>query len=305
MGNGAREEFRSIYVLVKEDTDFTRSVKALWEGRLPQGDPLRELLEPHDLRGEVAAWGAVPHLTVLDARTTADPEAFACAVRGVCRRSPRPTIRPEGLAVLGRNSLVVRCASPELEDLRAALAEAVQHLIVRARLTDEEFQRAAWWIRRVGQDVAGNLALLEEARQRYLQAGAPPLPSARHFRLGYLVRLVKDIQAAGNDRAAREDNLRYFLIRGGEPFWHAHRGTLHVTIASLTGGRALTSFSEALQKRILADLDSFEPDAVAIMGEDPDQSVTVAVWDALTETVIEETRPGFKVMGYAEFASPQ
>ena len=44
---------------------------------------------------------------------------------------------------------MARYGSPELERLRLALVEATRDLIVRAPLTDEEFQRAAWWVRRV------------------------------------------------------------------------------------------------------------------------------------------------------------
>ena len=113
--------------------------------------------------------------------------------------------------------MVARYCSPALEQLRLALVEATCDLIVRARLTDEEFQRAAWWVSRVDHQVKQKLETLEQARRLYQRTGSPPLPGARSFRLNYLVRLVRQCGRAGPDQAVAERNLRHFLDHG-EPF---------------------------------------------------------------------------------------
>src|SRR5262249_30034091 len=105
------DTLRSVYV-VAEEGEFAADIRAFLAKALPAGDPLRRLVEPEDLRGEVTAWGEMPHWTVLDALTTADARAFAEVVAAVVAVCPRPALTALGLAVWGKNALVLSCASP-------------------------------------------------------------------------------------------------------------------------------------------------------------------------------------------------
>jgi hypothetical protein len=302
--------FRAVYILA--EGPYADWVHSFWADTLPADDPLQALRRPHDLRGEVQAWGGA-HWTLLDALTTTAPATFDAVVRKVCAAFDPPTITPEALAlrVWGKGSLVVHCSSPAVDELRAALLQAVHPLITRVRLTDEEFQRAAWWIRQVcGADagrLAANLAALDRARQTYRQAGSPPLPSSRYFRLGLLVRLVKNRdQADGERRASRDAALHHFLARGEPPWCYLLSGSLHTTIASgLADDQPLDRLpAAAIEARVRKLLDSYRPGRVALMGLDEASPTEVLVRDGLTDTFVPETRPNFHVVGWAEFRQP-
>ena len=306
------DTFRSVYVMAKEAA-FGRWVRRFWRGRSPRSDPLWHLLHPRDSRGEVTAWGDSPHWTVTDALTVVDPEAFGRIVKGVCRLCPRPTLEPKGLRLLPGGpvlgtSLVVSCRAPALEPIRRVVLDATSHLVARQPLADEEFQRAEWWVRQVGKAVKANLAALWDAREQYLAAGAPPLPSSRHFRLGFLVRLCKALRnaATADERKSCERRVGYFLSRG-EPPWYASTGSLHVTLASglsvrcTAKQRVLDRFSKLLWPSVLEKLTAYQPEGLAIMGEYPEHAVKVHFHDFLTETLVPETRPGFKVLEWAPF----
>ncbi len=300
--------FRTVYVAA-EETDYGQWIRRFWEEASPEDDPLRQLLEPEDLRGEVMAWGDYPHWTVLDAMTTFAADEFTEIVKSVCRLALSPTIRPEGLRIYGSSALVVKCVERGLDRIRAALVVASRHLIARSQLTDEEFQRAEWWIRRINNDVSGHLGSLRAARRQYLENGCPPLPNSRHFRLGFLVRLIKEIERA-NDGAVREAkrrHLRYFFSHG-EPHWYAGSSSLHTTIASglnvtdeANRQRQLDRFTNLLWPTVERELRSYQPRYLVIMGEDPENTKPVHFFDWLTETFVEEERPGFKEIGRAEF----
>jgi hypothetical protein len=302
--------FRAAYILA--EGPYADWVHSFWEGTLPPGDPLQKLREPQDLRGEVQAWGGA-HWTLLDALTTTAPAAFDEVVRRVCASFPPPTIRPENLAlrVWGKGSLVIQCSSPAVDELRGALLQAVHPLITRVRMTDEEFQRAAWWIRQVcgaePERLSANLAALDCARQIYRQAGSPPLPSSRYFRLSLLVRLVKNRdQADADGRASREAALLHFLTRGEPPWCYLLTGSLHTTIASgLSDHHPLDRLPAAeIEERVQKLLGSYQPGRVAIMGLDEDCPTSVLVRDGLTDTFVPETRPNFHVVGWADFRQP-
>src|SRR5262249_46306721 len=138
--------YRSLYVMV-DGFPLAERLGALYEGTIAGEDPLHSLLEPDDQRGEVAAWGG-PHITLLDALTFADPDAFDRVVTGATGPTMSPVIGPRDLALFGGGSLVIRCASPELDNLRDRLTRATRPLVARQPLADEEIQRACWWIDR-------------------------------------------------------------------------------------------------------------------------------------------------------------
>jgi hypothetical protein len=62
---------------------------------------------------------------------------------------------------------------------------------------------------------------------------------------------------------------------------------------------------EQLWPAIKSNLGAYQPDYLAIMGEDPGNTVAVHFFDWLTETYVEEERPGFKIVDRAVFASPE
>jgi hypothetical protein len=299
-------EYRAVYAMV-EDTPFDGWVRGLWQGDLPVDDPLRCLLGPDDLRGEVAAWGGV-HVTDLDALEITDVDAFAEIVKCICSVCPPPSLTPWDLAIFGR-ALVVTCEAPELKRVNAALMKATSHLIARAPLTDEERQRAEWWIGHVGVQVDANLQALHAACQKYLEAGSPPLPTSRHFRLGYLMRLWKELQrAAPADRESCAAGLDYFLTHG-EPAHYAVAGSPHITLASglevqdeADKQAQLAEFRQSLWQAALARLKPYRPRQLAIMGEHPTERIDVRFFDWLTETFVDENRPAFTVIDTARFA---
>lgn len=301
--------YRAVFV-VAEDTAYGRWIRRLWRGVVSRGDPLRRLLRPRDLRGEVAAWGRSPHWTVLDALTVTDPEAFASQVKAVCRLCAPPTICPLRLGFWGSTALVVECLSDALQRIYGSLVTTTRHLIARVPLADEEFQKAEWWIVKTGGDVKANLQALFGARKEYLKAGAPPLPASRHFRVGFLVRLWKEWNRASRDRRdLKAKQLRYFLSYG-EPHWYGFDGHLHTTIVSgIRAGdprdrsRQLSRFGDAIWPAVREKLGPYQPGYLAIMGEDPGNQVGVHFFDWLTESYVKETRPVFRVVDRAQFFS--
>ena len=78
-----------------------------------------------------------------------------------------------------------------------------------------------------------------------------------------------------------------------------------MTIASGLKSRSsetVDSFRNRLRESILNNFTSYTPCRLAILGEDPDQPVTVQFNDALTESYMPETRPCLKVIAWANFA---
>ena len=292
--------FRAAYA-IPDGIPLHARLQALYEGSISNKDPLSRLLHPVDQRGEVNAWGG-PHLTVTDALTMQPPEEFSRVVIDVCRGFDPPVVTPKGLTVWGGTALVLGCESPELESVRAALAAATRSCIERSPLTDEEIQRAQWWIRQRGHQAQDNLEHLNEALRWYAEAGSPPLPASRHFRLGFLVRLAKELHHAKPDaRSSRERALFHFL-HYGEPPWYATASSLHLSLASgLVPETDTEKLKRHLEPSVLADFPSLHLSRLAIMGEDPISPVTVRFFDWLTETPVEEVRPGFRVIAWAEF----
>lgn len=304
--------FRAAYV-VDEETEFGQRLRRFWDGTSGRDDPFRQLLEPEDLRGEVTAWGDAPHWTVLDAMTTCAPDEFADVIKSVCRLALPPTIRPKRLQIYGSSALVVECVEQGLSHLRAALVATTRHLIARSQLADEEFQRAEWWFRRIGKDAADQPNLVERARGHYVEAGSPPLPNSRHFRLGFLARLVKEMELAKDvaERELKSKHLQHFLAHG-EPHWYVGSGSLHITVCSglkvtdaVNRQRQLEKFTSLLWPTIEQGFRSYEPRYSAIMGEDPEATRPVHFFDWLTGTFVEEERPGFKELDCAAFGHVQ
>jgi hypothetical protein len=111
-------------------------------------------------------------------------------------------------------------------------------------------------------------------------------------------------RAEEKERESRANSLQYFLSNG-EPPWYASSGGLHTTIASGLRGdceERLNDLEKLLQPAIESKLGSYKPRYLAIMGEDTNNVVTVHFFDWLTETYVEEKRPGFKVIDRANFA---
>ncbi len=290
--------------IVAEETDFGKWIGRYWDRRSSKKDPLYALLKPRDCRGECRAWGDDSHWTVLDAHVIPNVETFARIAKSICGLSKAPKLVPTGLSIFGGTSLVVKCESKQLALVMKALCRATAHLIDRTRLADEEFQRGEFLIKSVGKDVKANLAALWEARRIYLEAGSPSLPTSKHFRLGFLVRYVK--QSKNKDNHA----LQYFLTHG-EPPWYAKPGTsFHTTICSgldpkENGNGRLAKFNETILPKVKETLKDYVPEYLAIMGEDPENKVTVKFFDWLTETFFEETRPGFMIVDRAPFATTE
>jgi hypothetical protein len=298
-----RGRFLCVYAL-PEGTPIAHRLDALYQGRVPPGDPLSRLLRPVDMRGEVGAWGGV-HITLLDALTVSDPERFIRTVREICSRHRAPTVTAKDLCIWSKKSLVLRCESSALDALRADLISATHDCIERYPLSDEMIQKAEWLIRSRGANVSVNLAMLAAAVHRYDAAGAPPIPASRHFRLGFLVKLLKEAQraAAAGDQAQElaDRALSYFLERGNPP-WYATAGGLHMTLASgLTDTTDFDSLRAELEPGVVMDFQNAKLHQLAVMAEDLESTVTVQFFDWLTETPIWETRPGFKVVETAKF----
>jgi hypothetical protein len=306
------EQFRAVYLMV--EGRFAEWLEQFWSGRAPKEDALYELFHPNDMSGEVRAWSG-PHLTLLDALTTCVPDQYDTVVREVCRRHPAPTIRPIAVAVwptprieaghtLGGSSLVLRCASPELDGLQRDLVKTVRPLLCRSALADEEWQRAEWWVRQVSTTVEQDLRVLGQARAAYLTAGCPPLPSSRHFRLDRLVRLVRSLEDAPSAEHARRrhEALAHFLSCG-EPPWALEPQRLHVSIATGVAGRPLAlSLLERVESRARELFGELRPTRATIMEADESNPVTVRLSDALTRTEIDEVRPGLRVREWVPFA---
>lgn len=294
--------FRAAYALV-EGIPLAPRLEALYQGRLAGKDPLVQLLRPIDQRGEVNAWGG-PHLTLLDAMTVKDPGAFARQVKEVCRAFAPPQLTAKDLCIWHEKSLVLRFESPELEQVRAALVQATRPCIERFPLMDEEVQKARWWIEKQGHHRQIDLLQLDEALHRYAEAGSPPLPSSRHFRLGFLVKLVKGLNRAGSGQAPQRERALQHFLRFAEPPWYASSGGLHLTLASgLVDTNASESLIHSLELGLLADTPAYPLSRIAIMAEDPEIPVTVNFFDWLTETPVPEKRSPFKVLEYVSFQS--
>ena len=298
-----RGRFLSVYAL-PAGTQIADRLDALYQDRLPLGDPLDRLLRPVDMRGEVGSWGGV-HITLLDALTVSDPEGFIRAVREICSRHRAPTVTAKELCIWSNKSLVLRLESPELDAIRAELIAATHDCIERYPLSDEMIQKAEWLIRDRGVRVPENLDMLAATIHRYDEAGAPPIPASRHFRLGFLVKLIKEAQqAAAADNPARERAeraLTYFLESGNPP-WYAAPGGLHMTLASgLASSTDFDSLRAELEPGVVADFQHAKLHRLAIMAEDLESPVTVDFFDWLTETPVRETRPGFKVVDLVSF----
>jgi hypothetical protein len=299
---GGVGQYRAVYAR-PEAVPLANRLQALYDGTVRETDPLYRLLSPVDQRGEVQAWGGV-HLTILDALTVRDPNQFVDIVRKICRSIPSPTVTATGLVVWGKN-LVLKCDSPALARIRSALITATRQCLEKSPLTDEEIQRAYWWIWQRAEQPEKAIEVLSETVKRYVESGSPALPHSRHFRLNYLVHLVRRVlRAKDDDKAAHERHLKHFLEHG-EPHWYAANGALHLTIASgLVPGADAGALARDLAPGILADCPPFPLAGLAIMAEAPESPVRVRFYDELAQGfVTREARPGFKVLGCAEFAS--
>jgi len=294
------DSFLVAYVMA-EGLPMAEDLRLLYEGTIPDGHPLAQLVRPVDQRGEVAAWGG-PHWTVLDALTVHDPVAFTAIVQRLARRFQRPTIIPKNLAIFGGTALVVRCEVRGLDELRSALIRETRPLLVLTPLTDEETQRAYWWVELHDNSEKSNLKALQGALQFHREAGSPPLPSSRHFRLGFLVRLYKEWQRADDEhKPGRESRLRYYLSLG-EPPWYRGKTDFHLTLASgLTDNVPLSHYVDTLWPYITSSFQEFRPERLALLSEDKENPVSVHFYDWLTEKPIPEVRPGFKIDNWAEF----
>jgi hypothetical protein len=293
--------FRAAYA-VPEGTPLAVRLDKLYKGSLEPEDPLFQLLHPVDQRGEVNGWGG-PHLTLLDALTVTRLAEFTRIVQDVCRHFDPPEVTATSLSVWNNKALVLRCDSPGLNQARAALIEATRPCIERYPLTDEEIQRAKWWIEQRGHRAQANLQHLDQALSRYTAAEAPPLPASRHFRLGFLVKLVKDLDGASEtNRPGRESDLIHFL-KHGEPPWYASGSALHLTLASglVQTPSDLEQLRCDLEPSVLADFPHSRLQRIAIMAEAPESPVNVSFFDWLSETAVEEVRPGFKAIAWALF----
>jgi len=292
--------YRSCYVMF-EGSSLADRLAALYQGKIAEDDPLHSL---QSQRGEVASWGG-PHITLLDALTTADPDTFDRIVIKVVGGTRPPEIRPLDLALFGSSSLVILCESPDLDNFRPRLIQATRPLMTSQPLADEEVQRAYWWIDLKCPGLKGRHDLLDLALRTYRDAGSPPLPNSRHFRLGFLAKLCHERKAAAVEECEeRQARLDYFLSLG-EPPWYSRPGGLHLTIVSglkLQSGATVGPFRDQLWEAIRHDFTSYRPARLAIMGEDPERPVPVQCNDALTASYVPETRPGFKVVTWANFA---
>lgn len=292
-----RDVLRAAYVRLGDP--FGGWLRALWRGQVPDDDPLRPLVGQV---GEAAAWGDEPHITLTDALTTADPGSFADRVRAVCAAVEPVRVVPAELCLYGLGTaLVVRLESSGLASLRRALQDVTRGLVARSPLTDEEWQRAAFWIDRCGGPARDeNHRALRRARERYELVGSPPLPSSRHFRLGRLVafsRALDRAQARG-DAVAAERNLHGFLRSQGDPPWYDGADGLHATIAS-----GLSPDDDEGARRLLRNLwpeverrlPPVSLEEVVVMGEG-EESIEVGFFDFLTESYLTERRPKLVVV---------
>jgi len=300
--------YAAIYAIL-DDGEYSRWIEDYWFRAVRSGDPLFRLRDPVDLRGEVAAWGPHPHFTGLDALLISSPAAFREIAEGICSQCEPPALHPECLAVLG-NALAVKCASPALAEIRRALIEATSHLIERTALADEEWQRGEWWIDRVSENPGPRRELLSQARQLYTEAGCPPLPTSRHFRLGFLLHLVKRAGESSHGSNASPAGLQYFL-QHGQPPWYGSGAdfAFHTTIASglriadrSDRARQLKELNELLWPSVETKLGSHKLDSLSIMAEDPGSLIEVSFFDHLTDTYVKEQRPSFTVQHKVRFS---
>jgi hypothetical protein len=306
-GAASRYVYRAAY-LVLEGTEYDRWVLGLWDGSLSPDDPLY----PHGAHlGEVTAWGRSIHFTLTDALTTTDPEEFGRAVRAICQAVPSPevllhersslpdparggsAVRQTALSVW-KSALVVQCQGAAAQRLRVALQVNTSHLIARAPISDEEWSRATWWVEKAGGDVNENLTALRRARERYDCAGAAALPSSRHFRLSTLVELSRALDRGNKHAARRWDHF----LRHGEPCHYRSSGGLHTTIVSglPEDQRELPYVSGvgAIHDKLVATFKPVRLPYVAIMTEDPRETVEVRFYDHLTQSFVKESRPAFR-----------
>jgi hypothetical protein len=299
-------KMRALYVVL-DNCAFSQWIKRFWDDASSPKDPLVKLC--HE-KGEATAWGKNPHLTILDCLTISDTARYADIAQRLCEKKEPPVIllSVEGIKILGGTSLVLKCESPELDSLRLTMTRATHSLTERISLSDEEFKRAEWWIRKTGNRVQANIAVLQSIQKIYTSCGAKPLPSSRHFRMGFFFRLYKEYISAKNpvNKINNKKALDYFLTKG-EPPWYERPGFLHITIAS--GLRPYfkgqhTDF-EALRRMLLPYskkiFKPFAPAALAIMGEDLSKNITVEVFDWLTDSYLSDERPGLKVIDRINF----
>jgi len=295
-----KEVFLSVFVVMEEGDDYGKWIQSYWKGELSRGDPLQPILNP-DMRGEVTAWGDLPHWTVTDALTTSDQKSFVRAVHDFTKELPQPTLKPKNLKIYGKTALVVECESDELGEMRVNLTQQTHDLITRSPLADEEWQRARWWILRGCNNIEKNLDRLFEAKNYYEESSSPPLPSSRHFRLGFLMRLYKTYYSSEKkDKQKSKAKLDEFLKFGEPPWYRIQMPSFHTTIASGLDGTQNINCNTIWQK-VQKKLPKYKPKYLAIMGEDQNTMFDLYFYDWLTETYVKETRPGFKIIAKANF----
>lgn len=273
---------------------FTDWVEAYWRGELVPDDPLQRFLG-FDRIGEARAWGGA-HITVLDYTNFTQISTFKNILKEIVSIIPRPVIRRGRLRLYrGGKQLVLDFDSHDLDQCRKAIETALEPLILKSPLLEEELQRGKLWILGMGKNVRRNLERLATAEKVYRSAGSPPLQAAFPWRLNALVNYTTT--------SATSKDLKNFLRNGMWP-WFKKGGSLHITIASgLSGQEKIEKLEEQLwseiERRVPAE---FELESLAIMEEDLKNIVNVQYWDSLTQTYVRDRRPSLKVAGQVHFA---
>jgi hypothetical protein len=271
-----------------------------WRGLSTKADPLWSLLSPIDQRGEVYAWGPIQyqHWTLTDALEYDGVSKLIALVSDIVADQTPPKILPKSLDIHRDTQLVSVWDSLELDQLKLILQDVTGSLICKTEISDEEFQRARWWVEHMSneEDLKTNLVIFEEAHSLYQSAGEPPLPTSRHFRLNMLVGLLRNLTSKGSDETHSRLMLNNFLQKGVPP-WYGEKSTLHMTIAS---GLLPNSNIEIYQKNIwpkILDMysDGIQLNDLAIMVEEKEKPVKVKFFDSLTQRFISETRSNFKI----------
>jgi len=302
--------FRMLYVQILNSLGDW--LDRFYRGTTPPQNPLYQLLDPIDLRGEVNAWGG-PHITVSDALRVTDVDKFAQMCRSICARYKKPAISFADLDVY-RTALVIKCESQELSALRLELLEHTSCLIEREPLTDHEFQEALDHIEQQDGDRRDhNRANVETARREYMEHDSPPLPTSIHFRLPFLVGLCRSLAAADEpeEKSKRRERLEYYL-EFRQPPWYASTSTLHLSICSglqfdPTDEEARKQLRDRYRELLWGEIErrtecqDYRPKCLAIMGESATETVHTRRWDGAIREHVEEERPQFVAVEQVPF----
>jgi len=272
---------RAVYAFLGTP-EFTEWVKAYWDQQIPADDPLQRTLGPARI-GEAAAWGG-PHITICDYASL--QVGYGSVVRSVVETLPQPVVHRGRLRLhRGGTQFVLRFESRDLDACRRAIETAIEPLIARAAIVDEEWQRARTWILHCEKaDTEECFQRLAAARRAYTAAGCPPLQGAFPWRLNALV-----------DYANRDDpTALQMLLRTGMWPWFLKSGSLHLTLASglMPGEFRLEDLEKRLWSRIEQTVpQEFTLDSLAIMEPDFEHTIDVMYWDSLTQGLVPDRRP--------------